>query len=236
MRVLLIEDDTRLADLTAEFLRGHDVEVEIAADGKTGLDRASSGEHDLVVLDIMLPEMDGLAVCRQLRTTSRIPIIMLTARGEEVDRIVGLELGADDYMPKPFSPRELLARMRAVLRRHQPEAAQDEGGDEQQVGALAIDRRRRTVAFDGQAVELTAHQFDLLWVLASRPGTVWTRAELHTKIRALRGEEPTPYDPSVDRSIDVQLSKVRQALSAVGGRDVIQTVRGVGYSLGGESA
>lgn len=229
MRVLLIEDDARLAELTAEFLRDHDVEVEISHDGEDGLERASRGEHDLVVLDIMLPGVDGLEVCRRLRTSSAIPIIMLTARGEEVDRIVGLELGADDYMPKPFSPRELLARMRAVLRRHHPV----EDNDEKRVGPLAIDRRRRSVAFADEPIELTAHQFDLLWVLASRPQTVWTRAELHAKIRELRGEEPTPYDPSVDRSIDVQLSKVRQALAAAGGRELIQTVRGVGYSLGG---
>jgi len=130
VRLLLIEDDARLAEHTAEYLRDHEAEVEIVGDGTTGLARASSGEHDLVLLDIMLPGLSGLEVCTQLRQTSQIPVIMLTARGDEIDRVVGLEIGADDYLPKPFSPRELLARIRAVLRRHQAPVADDDGKDD----------------------------------------------------------------------------------------------------------
>jgi DNA-binding response OmpR family regulator len=123
VRVLLIEDDERLAERTAEYLRSHQVEVQVVGDGELGLLRAARGEHDVVLLDVMLPGLDGLALCKELRKRSRVPVIMLSARGEEVDRVVGLELGADDYMPKPFSPRELLARIRAVVRRHGSDSA-----------------------------------------------------------------------------------------------------------------
>jgi DNA-binding response OmpR family regulator len=232
VRILLIEDDERLAARTAEYLRSHKAEVEIVAEGERGLERAGSGEHDIVLLDLMLPGIDGLDLCRKLRQRSKVPVIILSARGEEIDRIVGLEVGADDYMPKPFSPRELLARIRAVLRRHGsgggPEAESIE------VGPLNIDRARRTASVNDQACDLTAYQFDLLWVLASQAERVLTRNQLHAQVRALRGEPPQDFDPTVDRSIDVHLSKVRQALAAAdaeAGSELIKTVRGVGYVL-----
>lgn len=236
MRILLIEDDDRLAERTAEYLKTHKAEVEIIADGERGLERAGSGEHDIVLLDLMLPGIDGLDLCRKLRQRSKVPVIILSARGEEVDRIVGLEVGADDYMPKPFSPRELLARIRAVLRRHAATTEVSEG-DILQLGPLEIDRGRRTAAVSGIACELTAYQFDLLWVLTSQAERVLSRNELHAQVRALRGEPAQEFDPAVDRSIDVHMSKVRQALAEadeVVGSVRIKTVRGVGYVLSHE--
>lgn len=235
VKILLIEDDARLAERTAEYLRTHDATVEIVGDGEQGLARASAGEHDIVLLDLMLPGLDGLEVCKRLRQSSSIPVIMLTARGEEVDRVVGLEIGADDYLPKPFSPRELLARIRAVLRRHQ---GADAPAATLEVGPLHIDRDRRVATVTEQAVELTAYQFDLLWTLAEGAGKVLSREQLHKRVRQLRGESPTEFDPAVDRSIDVHLSKVRGALGTAheAGKDLIRTVRGVGYVLGGDDA
>ncbi|MBK6916068.1 MAG: response regulator transcription factor [Deltaproteobacteria bacterium] len=233
VRVLLIED-VKLADRTAEYLQGHGAEVEIIADGAAGLERARAGEHEIVLLDLMLPGMDGLALCQQLRQSSDVPIIMLTARGEEVDRIVGLELGADDYMPKPFSPRELLARMRAVLRRGGPPAP-GEPAQLIEFGALVIDRDRHTASFEGHAIELTAFQFDLLWVLARSAGKVLPREQIYNDVRRLRGEPPVDFDPAVDRSVDVHMSKIRAALGAASpsGTTLVRTIRGVGYVLGG---
>ena len=236
VRLLLIEDDARLAEHTAEYLRDHDAEVEVVGDGAEGLERATSGEHDLVLLDLMLPGLDGLEVCKQLRQRSPIPVIMLTARGDEIDRVVGLELGADDYVPKPFSPRELLARIRAVLRRHSTPAGGGEPAQVIEVGPLRIDRDRRVAQVGEQALELTAYQFDLLWVLASGAGRVLSREQLHADVRQLRGEPPVDFDPAVDRSIDVHMSKVRAALGSVdaGAKGLIRTIRGVGYVLSNE--
>jgi DNA-binding response OmpR family regulator len=235
---LLVEDDARLAEHTAEYLHDHDVEVEVAGDGLRGLERATSGEHDLVLLDVMLPGLDGLEVCRQLRQRSSIPVIMLTARGDEIDRVVGLELGADDYVPKPFSPRELLARIRAVLRRQPGPRPPAVGGQRLEIGPLSIDRERRTVQVDDRALELTAYQFDLLWVLATSAGKVLGREQLHAQVRQLRGEPLVEFDPAVDRSIDVHLSKVRAALGSVSdaAKALIRTIRGVGYVLSDEEA
>ncbi|KIG12314.1 Copper-sensing two-component system response regulator CpxR [Enhygromyxa salina] len=240
MRILLIEDDERLAERTAEYLRTHEAVVEIVGEGVLGLERAGSGEHDIVLLDLMLPGIEGLDLCRKLRQRSKVPVIMLSARGDEVDRIVGLEVGADDYLPKPFSPRELLARIRAVLRRHESTGAVD--GDILEVGPLTIDRARRTVVVSGNACELTAYQFDLLWVLTSQAERVLSRNQLHAQVRALRGEPPQEFDPTVDRSIDVHMSKVRQAMAAADtesspglGANLIKTVRGVGYVLSADA-
>lgn len=233
VRILLIEDDQRLADHTAEYLRGHQAKVEIVPDGARGLERASAGEHDVVLLDLMLPGLDGLELCKQLRQGSGVPVIMLSARGEEVDRIVGLEIGADDYLPKPYSPRELLARIRAVLRRGQSPAKEHKI----ERGPLFIDRARRLACYADNSMELTAYQFDLLWALALHIGKVIRRADLFAEVRRLRDEAPQDFDPSVDRSIDVHLSKVRQALAKAreGGDKIIRTVRGVGYILDLES-
>lgn len=235
VRVLLIEDDAKLALRTAEYLRDHGADVEIAADGATGLERARAGGHDVVLLDLMLPEMDGLAVCKALRRDSSVPVIMLTARGEDVDRIVGLELGADDYLAKPFNPRELLARMRAVLRRTVAVAPEEAAPEELRVAGLVIDRERHTATIDEVALELTAFQFDLLWVLAKAAGKVRSREQLYNDVRRLRGEAPTSsFDPAVDRSVDVHMSKIRAALAAAVPEAVtlVKTVRGVGYVIG----
>jgi DNA-binding response OmpR family regulator len=239
VRLLLVEDDARLAEHTAEYLRDHDAEVEVVGDGRRGLERAASGEHDLVLLDVMLPGLDGLEVCRQLRQRSPIPVIMLTARGDEIDRVVGLELGADDYVPKPFSPRELLARVRAVLRRQPSSVAPLVAtglAQKVELGPLRIDRERHTVQVESHALELTAYQFDLLWVLATNAGKVLGREQLHGQVRQLRGEPLVEFDPAVDRSIDVHLSKVRAALGSVSdaAKGLIRTVRGVGYVLSDE--
>jgi DNA-binding response OmpR family regulator len=236
VRILLIEDDAKLAERTAEYLRAHDATVEIVGDGDRGLARALSGEHDLVLLDLMLPGSDGLTVCKKLRQTSQVPVVMLTARGEEVDRVVGLEIGADDYLPKPFSPRELLARIRAVLRRNQ--AAAQPPAATLEVGPLLIDRDRHVAMLTGKPVELTAYQFDLLWALAEGAGKVLGREQLFLRVRQLRGDAPADFDPSIDRSVDVHLSKIRSALGAAGeeGKTLIRTVRGVGYVLGGDEA
>jgi DNA-binding response OmpR family regulator len=236
VRLLLVEDDARLAEHTAEYLRDHEAEVEVVGDGLQGLERAASGEHDLVLLDVMLPGLDGLEVCRRLRQRSPIPVIMLTARGDEIDRVVGLELGADDYVPKPFSPRELLARVRAVLRRQPGPRAVASDPLRLEIGPLRIDRERHTVQVEDQALELTAYQFDLLWVLASSAGKVIGREQLFGQVRQLRGEPRIEFDPAVDRSIDVHLSKVRAALGSVSeaAKALIRTVRGVGYVLSDE--
>jgi DNA-binding response OmpR family regulator len=236
VRILLIEDDAKLAERTAEYLRAHEATVEIVGDGDRGLERARSGEHDLVLLDLMLPGTDGLTVCKKLRQSSQVPVVMLTARGDEVDRVVGLELGADDYLPKPFSPRELLARIRAVLRRQQ--AAAQPPAATLEVGPLLIDRDRHVATLAGAAVELTAYQFDLLWALAEGAGKVLGREQLFLRVRQLRGDAPADFDPAIDRSIDVHLSKIRSALGNADeqGKTLIRTVRGVGYVLGGDEA
>jgi DNA-binding response OmpR family regulator len=236
VRLLLIEDDPRLAEHTAEYLRDHEATVEVVGDGPGGLERAASGEHDLVLLDVMLPGLDGLEVCRRLRQRSSIPVIMLTARGDEIDRVVGLELGADDYLPKPFSPRELLARIRAVLRRQPAASPAVADGPRLELGPLRMDRERRTAQVEAHALELTAYQFDLLWVLAINAGKVLGREQLHGQVRQLRGEPLVEFDPAVDRSIDVHMSKVRGALGSVSdaAKALIRTVRGVGYVLSDE--
>ncbi len=239
LRVLLVEDDARLAERTAEYLQGHDFVVEVAGDGELGLTRALTGEHDVVLLDLMLPRRDGLSVCKELRQRSSVPVLMLSARSDEIDRVLGLELGADDYLAKPFSPRELVARIRAVLRRGAPAtpAGAPPGttpGNQRRCGPLVVDRDRHRASVEGLACELTAYQFDLLWILAGAPEQVLTREQIHQRLRALRNEPPADFDPAVDRSIDVHLSKVRAALAAAhpGGAGLIRTLRGVGYMLG----
>jgi DNA-binding response OmpR family regulator len=230
-RVLLVEDDAKLAERTAEYLRDHEFQVELAGDGELGLQRAVSGEHDVVLLDLMLPRRDGLSVCRELRQRSAVPVLMLSARSEEIDRVLGLELGADDYLAKPFSPRELVARIRAVLRRGGAAGQAPPGA--RRCGPLEVDRDRHRAAVDGAPAELTAYQFDLLWIMAGAPGQVLSREQIYQRLRALRGEPPADFDPSVDRSIDVHLSKIRAALAAAhpSGAGLIRTLRGVGYML-----
>ena len=221
-RVLIIDDDTELCELLAEYLGEEGFSVEAAHDGESGAKRALAGEHDLVVLDVMLPGLNGLDVLRRIRESSPVPVVMLTARGEEVDRIVGLEIGADDYLPKPFNPRELAARMRAVLRRAAPWPG--DGADAVvQVGDVRLDPGTRSVTRSGERVDLTGIEFELFAVLLRAAGRVVTRDELSRTALGRRAS-------SFDRSLDVHLSNIRRKLGPLpGGGDRIKTLRGVGY-------
>jgi two-component system, OmpR family, response regulator CpxR len=223
-RVLVVDDDVELCDLVKEFLQPEGLQVEAVHNGNRGLERALSGEHALVVLDVMLPGMNGLDVLRKLRASSTVPVLLLTARGQDVDRIVGLELGADDYLPKPFNPRELVARIRAILRRTRGEAPEKQAPQSSvRVGDVELNPATRTVLRGGEAVDLTAVEFNLLDVLLREAGRVVTRDEL---AKIALGRLFSPYD----RSIDMHISKLRKKLGEDGkGGERIKTVRGVGY-------
>jgi DNA-binding response OmpR family regulator len=222
---LLIDDDARLGALVAEYLGKHEIDVTVVGDGERGLAALTKGRFDVVLLDLMLPGVDGLEICRRIRAVpavAAIPVIMLTARGEDVDRIVGLELGADDYLPKPFNPRELLARIRAVLRRS---AGPGATGPRFRAGDLVIDYDAREVTVAGRRQVLTHYEFELLTALARAAGRPLSREQL---LDALRGVEYEAFD----RSIDVHISKLRQKLEAdPKAPRLIKTVRGVGYLL-----
>jgi DNA-binding response OmpR family regulator len=226
-RVLMIEDDLRLGAMVADYLAAAGFAVTQAPDGASGFAALGASEavgFDLVLLDLMLPDTDGLDLCRRIRAGSDVPIVMLTARGDTADRIVGLEFGADDYLPKPFEPRELLARMRAVLRRRAGGAsAQAAEADVLRFGRLEIDRGAREVRVDGQVRPLTSHQFELLIALAERAGRVLSREQLMERVR---GEQLDAFD----RSIDVHIGRIRAAIEddPRHPRRVI-TVRGAGY-------
>lgn len=220
-RILVIDDDVELCSLVSEYLRPEGFQVESAHDGNSGLSRALGGDYALVVLDVMLPRLNGFEVLRKLRDSSRIPVLLLTARGEDVDRIVGLEIGADDYLPKPFNPRELVARIRAILRRTRgkgetpvPEAIR--------VGEVELDPATRSVLHRGKPVELTSVEFGLLQVLLREAGRVVTREAL---VDEVLGRKFSPFD----RSIDMHVSKVRKKLGDSGSEDYIKTIRGAGY-------
>lgn len=220
MRILVIDDDVELAGLLKEFLQREGFDTEFRHDGHKGLERALEGQHDLVILDVMMPGLDGFDVLRRLRQKSRVPVIMLTARGEDVDRIVGLEIGADDYLPKPFNPRELAARIRAILRRTEqprPPSARIE------LNGVSLDPGSREVLLDGKPVEITTLEFDILEQLMRAAGRVLSRDAL---MEALYSRKATPYD----RSMDMHISHLRRKLEA-GGRRLIKTVRGVGYQF-----
>jgi two-component system, OmpR family, phosphate regulon response regulator OmpR len=220
-RILLVEDDPRLADMLSAYLGQAGFGVSIAPLGATALAQLSSASFDAVVLDLMLPDMDGLEVCRQLRIGSDLPVLMLTARGDAVDRIVGLELGADDYLPKPFEPRELLARLRAILRRRASGTAP--AGKPLRFGRLEIDTAAQAVRLDGSRLELTHYQYDLLMALAKHAGRVLSREVLMDLVKGAELE-------SFDRSIDVHISRIRAAIedNPKKPRRII-TVRAAGY-------
>jgi len=222
-RILLVEDDPRLAEMLLEYLGQAGFAVTVAARGATALERLKEAPFDAVILDLMLPDMDGLEVCRQLRAQSDTPVLMLTARGDAIDRIVGLELGADDYLPKPFEPRELLARLRAIVRRRVRGAGSAAGERALHFGRLELDTAARAVRLDGKACELTGYQFDLLVVLAKNAGRVMSREVL---MDLLKGES----FESFDRSIDVHVSRIRACIedNPKKPRRVI-TVRMAGY-------
>jgi DNA-binding response OmpR family regulator len=224
-RILVIDDDVELCSLVGEYLAPEGFDVEWVHEGNRGLQRALEHEHLLVVLDVMLPGMNGLDVLRRIRATSQIPVLLLTARGEDVDRIVGLEIGADDYLPKPFNPRELVARIRAILRRSQGTDKSDAGNIPEvlRVGDVELDPATRTVLHDGTPVELTSVEFNLLQALLQEAGRVVTREHL---VDVVLGRKFSPFD----RSIDMHVSKVRKKLGdSDTGTDHIKTVRGVGY-------
>jgi DNA-binding response OmpR family regulator len=228
--LLMIEDDARLADMVAQYLEQNGFALSRAGDGLSGLRHLSNppGGHlpDLVILDLMLPDIDGLEVCRRVRAlptlAAQVPLLMLTAKGDAMDRIVGLEMGADDYLPKPFEPRELLARIRAILRRKGDSTA-PAATKVLRFGSLEIDRDARAVSILGAPCELTSYQFDILVVLAERAGRVLTRDQI---MEAVRGRELDAFD----RSIDVHMGRIRAAIEQ-DAKDPkrILTVRGVGY-------
>lgn len=229
--VLVIEDDTELSALLSDYLGREGFAVRVAADGNSGLAQAAAGSCCLVLLDIMLPGRDGIDVLRELRRTSAVPVIMLTAKGDDVDRIVGLELGADDYLPKPFNPRELIARIKAVLRRSG--ASGEEGGEAPRLlvrGPLTIDLEGYRATLDGAALELTTIEFALLRELAHAAGRALTREMLLDRVRGREFE-------LFDRSIDVHISHLRQKLGDDPQRPrFIRTVRSVGYMFIAEGA
>ena len=215
---MLVDDDVELCSLLSEFLKREGFEIQVEHAGRPGLEQAQQGGHDLVILDVMLPGMDGFEILKRLRKSSGVPVLMLTARGEEADRIVGLELGADDYLPKPFNPRELAARIKAILRRGD---AKPDGG-RFEVNGIVIDGGAREVHDDGKRVDLTSLEFDILDMLMRAAGRVVSRDAL---MESLYNRKSSPFD----RSIDMHVSHLRRKLED--GRTLIKTVRGVGYQF-----
>jgi DNA-binding response OmpR family regulator len=221
--VLLVDDDTELCALQAEYLRVEGFEVSIAHDGESGAIAALSGAHAIVVLDVMMPRLSGIEALRRIRQSSRIPVIMLTARGDDIDRVLGLELGADDYVPKPCTPRELVARIRAILRRVQSSSTQREAQAAITIGALSLRPEQRRAEWANAVLDLTSTEFNLLEVLVRHAGSPVSKQDLseHGLGRALA---------RYDRSIDVHVSNLRSKLGLLADqRSPIQTVRGVGY-------
>jgi two-component system response regulator RstA len=220
-RVMIVEDDERLALLTRDYLVANGLDVSIISNGNEAIRRISSEQPDLVVLDLMLPGADGITVCREVRKTFRNPILMLTARTDEMDQVLGLEMGADDYVPKPVKPRLLLARIRALLRR--VEGEMEATPQRLEFGPLVIDNGAREVLLEGESVEMTSAEYDLLWLLSSNAGRVLSRELIFEKLRGIQ------YDGQ-DRSIDVRISRIRPKI----GDDPdnpkrIKTVRSKGY-------
>ena len=224
-RILVIDDDSELCDLLTDYLSGEGFIVETANDGRQGVDQALIGDYVLVILDVMLPELNGFDVLREIRQQSKVPVIMLTARGDDIDRIVGLELGADDYLPKPFNPRELVARVRAIQRRMVTDVQRPaaEKLTELIIGDVVLNPTNRMVQCAGKNIELTSVEFNLLEVLLTRAGEVISREELVEKVL---GRRLSAYD----RSIDVHVSALRKKLGHYeGDTERIRTIRSVGY-------
>ncbi|HYP07733.1 MAG TPA: response regulator transcription factor [Bryobacteraceae bacterium] len=219
MRILVIDDDVELADLLRTYLRREGFQAEIVHEGRAGLERALGGGYELIILDVMLPGMDGFEILKRLREQSRVPVVMLTARGDESDRIVGLETGADDYIPKPFSPRELVARIRAIQRRLQS----PQPPSHIEVNGVALDPASREVRCEGRLIELTTVEFDILEQLMRSAGRVLSRDAL---MEALYNRKASPYD----RSLDMHISHLRKKLEC-GERELIKTIRGSGYQF-----
>ena len=229
-RILIIDDDVALCELVTEYLAPLGFEIESVHRGDTGVERAIAGEHSLVVLDVMLPGLNGFEVLRQIRAESKVPVLMLTARGDDVDRIVGLEIGADDYLPKPFNPRELTARIRAILRRTSAVEPSSQPSITVSVGDVELNSGTRAVSRGGENVELTSVEFDLLERLMRAAGRIVTREELSKQVL---GRSSSPFD----RSIDMHISNLRKKLGhRTEATERIKTVRGVGYIYAQSSA
>ena len=224
-KILLVEDEPKVCELIKAYLVKDGDDVAIAGDGKKAIELAQSYKPDLILLDLNLPELDGLEVCRTIRKQSNVPIIMLTARDEEVDKVVGLEIGADDYVTKPFSPRELAARVSAVLRRYREGLKK---GEQLVAGELRLDPAKHEAMYFGQALNLTAAEFKLLSVLARNPGRVCTRLQL---MDSAFGESYEGYE----RTIDAHIKNIRQKMAKVAPESAkpLATIRGVGYKLEG---
>jgi two-component system response regulator CpxR len=224
VKILAIDDDVKLCAMLEDYLSRHDIQLAMRHSGPSGLEEALSGsDYDLVLLDVMLPGLDGFEVLRQLRAVSNIPVLLLTARGEDVDRIVGLEIGADDYLPKPFNPRELVARIHAILRRGRPLATRPEFNNVFVSGTVRFDTGARTVAIDGQLLDLTDLEYMLFLTLAQRSGDIVSRDELAEKVLE---RELHPFD----RSVDMNISRLRRKLEAIKEfTGAIKTIRHAGY-------
>ncbi len=223
-KILLIDDDEELCELVGEFLTAEGFAVEAAFDGASGLEKARSGAFDLLTLDVMLPKINGFDVLRELRKTSKIPVLMLTARGDDMERIVGLDAGADDYLPKPFNPRELVARIRAVLRRIPAnEESEPHKTDKIQIDGIEISTSARSAKLSGEELNLTAVEFDLLVALIKEAGKIVKKEDLSV---AVLDRKLSPFD----RSLDMHISNLRRKLGArANGDERIKTIRSVGY-------
>lgn len=221
-RILIIDDDEELCELVSEYLGVEGFTVECVNDGEAGLAAALSGEHDMAILDVMLPKMNGFDVLRKLRETSKLPVLMLTARGDDMERIVGLEIGADDYLPKPFNPRELAARLRAILRRTSA-PTDDDGTASIEVEDVVVSPASRTATLGGEEINLTSVEFGILHELLNNAGKVVKKEDLS---EAVLERKLSPYD----RSLDMHISNLRKKLGArADGSERIKTVRSVGY-------
>ena len=225
-KILLIDDDEKLGDLLQSFFGRFDLDLITAQEPETGLEELAAQEPDLVILDVMLPGQDGFEVCRTIRKSSAVPIIMLTARGEVTDRIVGLEIGADDYMPKPFEPRELVARIQNVLRRSQ--TTEKPKGSKLEYKGLVVDLDRRAAELDGEVLDLTTMEYQLLALFAGNPGQTYTRDEILNELRGIDAQ-------LFSRSVDILISRLRQKLGDTSKQSrFIKTVWGTGYVFIGE--
>ncbi|CFQ44407.1 putative two-component system response regulator [Yersinia frederiksenii] len=226
MKILLVDDDVELGTMLREYLNGEGFNAELVLTGRAGIEGALSGEYTALILDIMLPDMSGIDVLRQVRKKSRLPIIMLTAKGDNIDRVIGLEMGADDYMPKPCYPRELVARLRAVLRRFDEHPDVSSTNDSVIIqGDLTLNPSTRSSEWQGKPFDLTASEFNLLELLLRSPERVVTKDELSDKGLGRPRE-------AYDRSVDVHISNIRQKLAALPGNTLnIETVRSIGYRI-----
>lgn len=222
-KILIIDDDEELCELVSEYLTVEGFEIESVNDGQTGFDRALSGDYDMAILDVMLPKMNGFDVLRNLREQSKLPVIMLTARGDDMERIVGLEIGADDYLPKPFNPRELAARLRAILRRSEPVLDESGAGEKLDIDGIQVSAASRIATCDGVELNLTSVEFELLSELLREAGKIVKKDDLSERVLE---RKLSPFD----RSLDMHISNLRKKLGARSdGSERIKTIRSVGY-------